>query len=358
MKRLLLLVRETEVAWLRLDGDRIVARGTGALPEAAEPVDEVIAAVPGECTVVHWVELPELSPAQAQAAARLMVGDVVAAPAAETHAAIGPRDAEGYACLAVADSAAVAAWLDRCRAAGADPDRMIPAPLLLPEPTAGFRVAEAGDVVLVRGERTAFAAEPELAATLVGNAEVERVDPDAFEAGLAAALASAPVDLRQGPFARKQPWRIDWQRVRRAAMLIAAALLAMLLTQVALLFRYDLAADVVKLQLADEARAVLPRGVEVTDPVTQVGARLAELRGPGFSPAAAALVGALRDVEGAELVSLRYDPNGLSAAVATARGGDIDEIQQRLVAAGYPVSLGTPRTEAGRAVVDLTVGRP
>jgi len=357
MKRLLVFLRDDgEATWLRLDGARVTARGAGAADDG-EPADEVVAVVPGERAVVHWVEMPELAPAQATAAARLLAGDVAAAPIAGTHVSVGPRDADGQRCLALVDRAAMADWLDRCRAAASDPDRVLPASLLIPPPDTGLRAAEAGGVVLVRGSRTAFAAEPDLAALLVGEERVETLDDPAFEAGFAAALADAPVDLRQGPFARRQPWRIDWRLLRRTALIGGAALLAMLAVELTLLLRHGLAADVAELRLAEEARRLLPRGTAIDDPVAQVQAHLAERRRSDFSAMTAALVEALREVDGAELVGLRYGPAGLAVSVSTARGGDIATIEQRLLAAGYAPTLGAVRNEAGRAVVEVTVGR-
>lgn len=360
MKRLLIFPGDgADLFWLRLDGERVVARGAGTMPADAEAPEEVVAVVPGEAAVVHWTEMPALSPAQAQAAARLVAADVLATAPNDTHVAIGPRDEHGECCLAVVDAASLAGWLDRCRAVGHDPDRVVPAPLLLVPPAEGVRVAEAGHVLLVRGARVAFAAEPELAAVLIGEAPVEKLERPAFEAGIAAALDALPVDLRQGAFARRQPWRIDWRRLRRMAGIGALALLTILLVELTLLLRQDLAADVVELKLTEEARRLLPRGTEITDPAAQVQAHLDGMGGvgPGFSASAAALLTALREADGAELISLQHGPGGLVAAIATARGGDAEAIRQRMAAAGYVATLGATRTEGGRAVVELTVGR-
>lgn len=357
MTQLLIFLRGDELAWLRLDRERVAARGMGA--PAADPADTIIAVAPGEAVTLHWVEMPDLAPAQAAAAGRIAAAEVCAAPSGATHVAVGARDADGYYPVAVAEAAAMAAWLARCREAGLDPDRVVPAPLLIELPEEGVRVAEAGDVVLVRGRRLGFAAEPALAALLIGDAVPETVDAEAFEAGLAAALGEMPVDLRQGPFAKVKPWQLDTRRLRRMALLAAMILLALFLVNVVQLLRYSFAADMAEHKVAGEAQALLPRGTEIYDPVVQVRARLAETGGAGgFSPAAAALFAAMRDVPGAQLTSLRYDTaGGLVAAVASAQGGDVALLQERLTASGYEASAGAIRSEAERAVVDLTVRR-
>jgi general secretion pathway protein L len=192
---------------------------------------------------------------------------------------------------------------------------------------------------------------------MTGEAVPAKVDGDAFEAGLADALNALPVDLRQGPFAKVQPWQLDTRRLRRIAGFAALALLVMLLVSLAQLFRYNLAADVAETAVATEARALLPRDTDLYDPVAQVRAHVAEQGGAGgFSATAAALFTALRDTPGAEVTSLRYDPaGGLSVAVATVQGGDLQTIQDRLRAAGYEPTAGTLRNEAERAVTDITV---
>lgn len=356
MKRLLVFLGGEELAWLRFDDDRIVGRGPST--PIAETDDEVVAVAPGEAVTLHWVEMPELAPAQAAAAGRLAAAEVCAMPIAAAHIAIGPRDEEGYYPLAVVDSAAMAGWLARCREAGLDPDVIAPAPLLMPPPSGEIvQVAEAGGLLLVRGPRVAFAAEPELSALLIGEASPEQVDSETFEAGLAAALEALPLNLRQGGFAKTKPWQLDTRRLKRMAALAVASLAVMLLAELVQIFRYDIAADVAELEVAAEARRVLPRETEIYDAVAQVRARVAESGGAGgFSPTAAALFGALRDLPGAELTSLRYDgAGGLTAAVATGQGGDLAALQERLRLAGYDATVGTPRSEMERAVIDVTV---
>lgn len=354
MTRLLIFLRDTELAWLRLDDDRIVARG--ASDPVAAPDDNVIAVAPGEAVTLHWIEMPELAPAQAAAAGRIAAIEVCAAPAG-AHVAVGARDAEGYYPLAVVDGLAMAGWLARCREIGLDPDAVVPAPLLMLPPEDGVRIAEAGDLVLVRGSRLGFSAEPALAALLIGDAAPEKLDAEAFEADLAEALDVLPVNLRQGAFAKVKPWQLDTKSLRRMALLAGLSLAAMLLVNLVQIIRYDIAANVAEMEVTAEARQILPRDTQIYDPVVQARAHVAESGGAGgFSPAAAALFTALRDVAGAELTSLRYDSaGGLTAAVATAQGGDLAALQERLRLAGYEATAGTPRSEMERAVIDVTV---
>ena len=67
--------------WLLLDGGGVIDRGdaSGGFPAA----ERTLLAAPGEQVTVRWLELAEgLAPAQAAAAARLMLADASAEPMA------------------------------------------------------------------------------------------------------------------------------------------------------------------------------------------------------------------------------------------------------------------------------------
>ncbi len=213
--------------WLQLRGGAVAARGLGGerLPglvdaETQEPL-RVAAVVPGEAVSVHWLELPTgLAPAQAIAAARLMAADVSAQPVSELHVAIGPEvEGESARVVALVPALAMAGWLGRLQAEGLDPDLVMPEPLLLPRPDEGFVRYDRGEIPLFRGRSDAFSVEPDLATLVTGRAKVESIDTDGFEAGLSAALAAPAVNLRQGAFAKRRQWGIEWPLVRRLAML-------------------------------------------------------------------------------------------------------------------------------------------
>ena len=124
MTRLLVFVGETPVRWLRLDDGGVVARGddVSMLPPGDDSA--LIAALPGEDIVLHWVELPRLAPAQAAAAARELAADVAARSIADTHVALGPPGEDGKRVLALVDNDRVRGWLQRLAALGLDADGM------------------------------------------------------------------------------------------------------------------------------------------------------------------------------------------------------------------------------------------
>ncbi len=353
-----------DTPWMRLEAGRVAGEGDSldSLPPADPALPgEIIAVVPGDLVVLHWVELPPLAPAQAAAAARMLAADVATTPLESTHVALGKRGADGMAPLALVERQRMQDWLAALAGAGIDPDRIVPAPLLLPLPLteAGVTVAEAAGLWLVRGPHLAFAAEPGLAEILIGAEPVHRIGDDAWRSGLPMTLAALPIDLRQGEFTRIRRRPIDRRQFRRIALLALGLLLLLLLcTQLAGLLRQTLAADQAEMQLTDAARAALPRGTIVTDPRDQVAARLAELGGdgPAFASLAAPLLSAIEGRPTIMVDSIGYaPPTGLVAVLAGASPPDLDAITTALQAAGLNATSGNPRINGGRQLVDLTV---
>lgn len=346
--------------WLMLDGDAVTARGAALdtlPPLLAGDAAETIIVVPGDAVVLHWVELPELAPAQMAAAARMLAADVSAAPIETTHVVVGAADGEGVRPLALVDREVMAGWLAQLDAAGIDADRMVPAPFLLPVSGDAVRVFEREGLWLVRGERLGFAAESELARMMVGERATILMSGGDVEAGLAAALDGAAIDLRQGAFARVRAWSIDRRRVRRLAVLAAALLAAVLATEVAAVLRYSFAADRAEMQLAEAARRVLPRGTVVGDARGQVAARLARLGGDGggFGGPAAALMAAMRDRPGVVLQSLEFAPESGLVVVVTGDAADRDAVVAAVSAAGFATAMAAAREQGGMTVADVTV---
>jgi general secretion pathway protein L len=354
---LLLFLDDARPGWLRLEDGVVAQRGDAGSPPPlrgeAPDRDRVVAVVPAEDVAVHWVELPALAPAQAAAAARLLAAEASAEPLERLHVAIDRgRGGDGEPrAMAIASAARMTDWLNQAAALGHDPDHLVPESLLIDPPETGLRRMPRGAVDIVRGQTIAFAAEPEVAAAAADGEAVETIDPAAFEATLAAVLANNPLDLRQGAFAKRRRWRVDWRLVRRLALLGAGILAVTLLIQLALILRYSFAADRLEAQADVVARRALPRAATIANASVQLNERLSALRGggAGFGPTAAAAFAAVRDTPNVDLGSLRFDRDGsLQIAVLAAGPGDIAAVQQRLTAAGFLVTTGAPRPAGGR----------
>ena len=351
--------------WALLREGAIVDRGSAAdaLPPLADPQTReplrIAAIAPADSVSLHWLEIPAgLAPAQAAAAARLMAADVSAQPLGEMHVAVGAESVDATRPVAIVPALTMAGWIGALQAQALDPDLVLPEPLLLPRPEAGFFFHNHGGVHLYRGRDDAFSVEPELAELVVGDAPVDILDEAAFETWLAAAVASPAVNLRQGAFAKRRRWKIEWRLLRRLVALALTILLVTLLIQIAAIMRYTFAADAVEAELEQVAARALPASGRLTNGPAQLEERLQQLRGSGagYGAVASALFGAVQATPNAELTAVIFEPGGtLRATVQADSPATIAALGQRIEASGYRVETGSARSGGGRPTADLIV---
>jgi general secretion pathway protein L len=342
--------------WVRIVDGAVAARGAGLDAAEAHRGTPVVAVVPGEAVTLRWLDLPSgLSPAQAAAAARLMAADFSAQPVDELHVAAGRESGEdGKRCVGLVPVETMRVWLGEIEAAGFEAEHVIPETLLLAAPEEGFAVRQSGALRLYRSSDEAFAVEPELGEMLVAGRRTVAADDD--DPGLAEALAEAPLDLRQGPFARRRDWSVAPARARRLAVLAAALLLVSLVIQIAAITRYSFAADAAEAEMQRVAAAALPRSPGLPDPAAALAQRLAELRGggAGFGATASALFEAVKATPNVELSALAFAPDGtLRATVQADTPAAVDGLRQRVEASGFAAETGAPRSGGSRRVADL-----
>jgi len=347
-------------SWLRLVDGEVVERASGSEPLRLDAEDRLVAIAPGDSVTLRWLDLEAgLTPAQAAAAARLLLADQSAEPIGELHVAIGREvPEEPGRCVALVSAAAMADWLDRCAAAGLEPAVIVPEPLLLPVPNDGLVRYDRGALSLFRGEAEAFAMEADTAELVVAGRRVTAIDSSLLEPGLAALAGDPLLDLRQGPFARRRQLRLDPALLRRLAMLAAALLLVTLAIQVAAILRYTLGADALEAETRQVAAHALPRNPGVTNPSGELADRLVELRGggAGYDATAAALFAAVKAIPNVELNGLSFSTDGsLRATLAADNQAVLDDVARRVEASGFATELGPPRNGGGRRVADLTV---
>lgn len=312
MTRLVILLAPVP-HWLRLAGETVVAQGDG-LP-LRDPDAELTLAVPGEHVGLAWIDLPALAPAQAAAAARLLIADRVA-PSPESLHVVAATGA-GVRPVAWIDPLQLEAWLAELAQAGLEPDSIIPDIWLLPAPEPGsVNLWQDGDRLMGRGAALGLAGEAALVALLIEGLTPNTVTD--WRPGLADRLARPPLDLRQGQFARRRS--ADTWRWRRLAALAAAAAVLWLGADAAAWLRASLAAELIEQQLADTARAALPRGALVTaaSALPQLHDRAARLGAiGGFTGAMLPLAGSLAAQPQARLGRIDYAVGaGVSATLA------------------------------------------
>lgn len=329
--------------WLVQDG--MVERGAASQPLPPELPDRIVAVAPAGAMTIHAAELGTLATQQARTAARLLVAEASVVPIETQHVAVGEADGADRS-VAVIGKGRMNAWLDTLQAHGIDPDMILAAPLLLPRPESGFMRAAIGGETVLRGRSAAFAEEPGLTELLVGEATVEEVDPEPL---VLAALTAPELDLRQGEFAKRRRFRIDWAYARRLAMLGGAVAAVTLLIAVVQIVRYGFAADALDAEAQTVARAAAPDAG--SDAVAAVQARLAARRGGGlgFTTTAGALLSAVQSVPNIELAGLVFESDGMLRATILAPGpAEAEALRARIRSGGLTVEATPFAQESGR----------
>lgn len=344
--------------WLHIADDAVKARGEG-FPKSIDPdASSPIAVVPADAVTLHWAELPDRSPAQSVAAARLLVAEASAAPISDLHVSVGREGGNVERPIAVVSTLQMRHWLATLTANGVDPAAVLPAPMLLPRPDEGFVRADLGGEGVVRGSSSGFADEAGLTELITGGVAAAALTRDAVEAAIVAAVASPVLDLRQGAFARRRRFAVDWPLLRRLAWLGIGIVGISLLITLASILKYNLSASAMEQRADALAREALPRGETVNDAGRQLTERLSRLRGAGvgFSRTAAALLSAVRAVPDAELTTLAFDPNGDIRASLSAPGeGQAVDVRNRVTAQGFTARLSTLESANGRVSGTITV---
>ncbi len=334
---MILVTLVPRVRWQRGDG-------TGGDGWPAPNGSPLVLAVPGEQVALHWLDLPDLAPAQAAAAARMALVDRLAET--DPHIAVAPGN--GPRAVAVVAREQMAGWLAEAARAGWKPAAIIPDPLLLPAPASGWAVTQDGPRVLARCANAAFAAEADLAAAIIGT--------DATALAQPALPNPLPIDLLSGDYAPIRRWQPDRRQLRRIALIAAAIAGLWLGSDLAALLRARSAANA-----ADAELMTLAPGA--TDGADAFAALQAQARQRGAAGGLAALAGpvvqalAARQQAGlgAGLASLSYTPAGGLVAGVAAGGGEAQALADALNAAGLSTNTGGTRATADGSVSDVTV---
>lgn len=359
--RALLLFAEDEVGaiegWLRIADDRVIERGArlDGLPRPEED-ERLFLLLLGSEVAMRWIALPQLTEAQALAAARIAVGEASLGPVDALHIAIG-RTHGGHRLAASIANARMEGWLEWGAAIGIAIDHVVPLPLLIAYGEGPTRLWARPGRTLVHGHAQAFAIEPDLVEAVLAGQEVEAMEDARFEAELPAALAALPLDLRQGVWRRRRAWQIDAGWRRRMIRYAIATAIMLTLIPVARLGRISWDGYQLRQEARDVARSTLGLSAAPQDPRAALQQRLERLQGPGMGlvDGAAILFGAVRETPNVELADVGFDNSGvLSARVRTTSAADLAELVRRIGSSGLVVETrGT-----GQGMADIRIHRP
>ena len=335
--------------WLEVLDAAIARRGEGYDPAEWREGETLIAAAPAADVTLHWLDLPDLSPAQANAAARLLLADRMLG---DSHIASGLPDELGTRPVAVVSAEKMRGWI-----AELDPDAIVPAQMIVAAPDEGAVRAVLGAETIVRGQRLGIIDDPELTALLV-EGEIATLDRDTIEYSALAAMTAPPLDLRQGVFARKKSWLPDWTRLRPLAWLAGALLLVTLAIPVTRIARLSLDASALNRQTAEVARQAVGEAVAGEEAAGLLRDRLAAMRGGGggFSQTASVAIAGIEATPNVELTTMGFASDGILRMTArAATQAELDSLVVRLRSAGLNVTPGVPTMEQGRPRMDIQV---
>ena len=350
--------------WMRVVDGSVVQSGEGAnwlavcgmtqLPAGTR----VMIVPPAALVTLHWIAHPDLAPRQGAAAARLSALSASLLPADQMFAAAAANDDPARAhMVALASRADLQHWLLAAQHHGLDPDLIVPAALLVPEPDSGFHRAQVGGEAVWRGRDVAFPADMALP-ELIGDATVVDVPDAAIERAAVAALDAPPLDLRQGDFAKRVRREIDPAAIRRIALLGAIIFAVVLATSIVGLLRHYREIARLDAQSVELARQILPAATDAQAAQAELEAQLAA-RGSGaraFTAPLSGLLSALQDAPGVALTALSRDPDGMvRATLAAARAEDINIVLLALQAAGFTITATPAQDPGGRTLADITV---
>ncbi len=335
--------------WLEVLDAAITHRGEGYDLEWREG-ERLVAVAPASEVVIHWLDLPNLSLPQANAAARLMLADRILG---DVHLASGEADESGTRPVAVVSTEAMRLWTEELQ-----PDAIVPAQMILAAPEDGFICASLGPETVVRGRHVAIADDPELTPLLTGNEEIAALDVETIEYSALAALVAPPLDLRQGPFAIRRSWLPDLKRLRPLAWMAAALALVSLAIPLTRLAKLSIDTNRIEAQTAEVARAAMGEAVAADEAGAALASRLSAIRGGGggFTGTSAAVIAGVSATPNVEIATLAFASDGvLRMSARAASQAELDALVARLRDSGLTVTPGVASLAQGRPTIELEV---
>ena len=400
MSQFLVLRLADPVSWVITDagGGRIGPVSTGALADAAPLAAErpLIVIAPGASVTLSRPELPVKGGARLAQVAPYAMEESLAGEVEQFHFALGGTGDDGRTLVAAVRREELQGWLDALKAAGLDPQAVIPDTLCVPaNPGKIVAVIDAGQL-LVRAPgalSVTLDAEPltesftlaglegddrhvqlyvsqqdwqesremiEALREVTGSLDLQLLPDGALPLLATGSLLPDALSLLQGEFARRTGWRAEWQRWRLAAALALAALALHVGVNGVDLVR--LRAEEMRLDAAIEqaVRIALPDVERVVDARAQISQRLAgggAADPEGLLARLAAIGGAMTGAPGPKIETLGWRDRALELQLIAPDTDAIARFAQALAARGLAADVAstTPSEQGVEVRMHITM---
>jgi general secretion pathway protein L len=378
---------EAPTSWLLVDTSGVPSggpqRGTLQLAAPIAAARRVVALVPGVDVLLAQPELPVKSGSRLAQVVPFALEEHIAGDVETMHFAVGRREGSHPGTpVAALSREKFAAWLQRLRSAGIEPHAVHVDTALVPSIPGQSVLLVDGDQLHVRHpERQPFVlnaqpmsealeltgildgAEPRNVIAYLTQEDWQRHQP-AFEAirdrlaGLKVQLlpqgvlplfaqeivARAPIDLMQGPYARRTRSGESWRRWRVAAFLLAGLVGLNLASKAVEFWRlksHERTLDAAIEQVFGEA---MPGQGNAIDARRRMEARLAAIRGAGSGDdnlleVLAILRGAFAQVPQARVDALSFRSNVLDLKIDAQDVASLDRLEQLVEQGGLDAEL-------------------
>ena len=331
----------------------------GLLAEAKFDLGEavVMAVVSPVAARCNWSSLPDLEPLQAEGVARLRAAEQSLGPVHSAARHLG----DGSLVTATIATEAMERGLSRLTLAGLNPDIVIPAALAI-LPSEQVVAAEFDGIELLRGPTVAAPDEPVFREMLIGQKEIQALDTETVRTMLLDACETPLLNLREGPFAKRERTALATPDQRKWIERLFIALIATsLLLATVTLAKYWMATDAENDRALAAAQKIDPAITDIEQAETQLDRALQQrgLASGRFMPLSAALWRSVKASPNVTVRELRYGADGILTIVLAAP--DSNSVNKALVTIqqdGYRITA-TPRQDtSGATLVDMTMRMP
>lgn len=373
-----------QVQWLTA-GEAPVS-GAGTLADAAARLGAARLSVvlPGAWVTTQQVQIPVRQGRRLRQAVPYALEDRLAEDVEELHFALGSGEADGTIPVAIVSRARMLQWLGALEAVGLRAALMVPETLAVPlhegewslllnDNGANLRMgschgwafpvpsmadclplAFAGGSIPLPERLRMFDCRSDREADLpLGQLPVEVVaeKPASLMAVISEGIATAPINLLQGDFSRREQLGKLWRPWRLTAALLFAVLVLQGSLSLTTYYRLKGEDETLYRQIEQVYRDTFPEARNVSNPRVQMERALAAMgsgQGSGFLLMLSTAAPVLMAEKGVELRSLRYQQGAMDFDLTLGDLAILDRLKQSLADKGLEVTIQSASSEGGK----------